>query len=251
MSAAIIIPARFGSTRLPGKPLLRETGKFLIQHVYERAHQSQLADSVVVATDDARILQAVESFGGHVVLTSPNHRTGTDRVAEVAQQLSAEIVLNVQGDEPLVDPQSLDLLIDTLRQNPLASMATLAVPIRSAEQWRDPNCVKVVCDEHGQALYFSRSPIPYQREGELDFSTATFLQHLGLYGYRREVLLELARWPVDEIEAMEQLEQLRALRRGAPIQLKIVQENGFGIDTPDDYRRFVQLWREQQIGKVA
>src|SRR5438477_234289 len=145
MRSAIIIPARYASSRLPAKPLLRETGKYLIQHVYDRASQSR-AQTVIVATDDARILDAVRSFGGNAVMTRDDHPSGTDRVAEVAAKLEADIIVNVQGDEPLIDPASLDMLADLLVKNHSAPMATLATPIRSLEQWRDPNCVKVVCD---------------------------------------------------------------------------------------------------------
>src|SRR5215472_14727921 len=160
MKTAIIIPARYASSRLPGKPLLQATGKYLIQHVYEQACQS-CADYVVVATDDVRILKAVASFGGQGVLTRADHPSGTDRVAEVAQRLDADLIVNLQGDEPLIDPAALDLLVDLLAKHPDVDMATLGTPLRSLEQWRDPNFVKVVRDASGRALYFSRSPIPY------------------------------------------------------------------------------------------
>src|SRR5437763_8629491 len=190
MKTAIIIPARYGSRRLPGKPLLRQTGKYLIQHVYERACQASRASTVVVATDDPRIVVAVESFGGRAVLTRRGHPSGTDRVAEAARRLDADVIINLQGDEPLVDPAALDLLPRLLERNPDADMATLAVPARGLAQWRDPNCVKVVCDAAGRALYFSRSPIPYVRDGEPDFDGVPprFLVHLGLYAYRRAFL---------------------------------------------------------------
>src|SRR5436190_1721706 len=161
MKTAIVIPARYGSRRLPGKPLLRQTGKYLIQHVYERASQASRASTVVVATDDPRIVAAVESFGGQVVLTRRDHPSGTDRVAEAARRLDADVVVNLQGDEPLVDPAALDLLPQLLERDPHTHMATLAVPLTSVEQWHNPNCVKVVCDTAGRALYFSRSPIPF------------------------------------------------------------------------------------------
>src|SRR5262245_56138540 len=195
MNTATIIPARYASKRLPGKPLLRQTGKYLIQHVYERACQSTKASAVVVATDDPRIVAAVRSFGGRVVLTRRDHPSGTDRVAEVAAGLAADVVINLQGDEPLVEPATLDLLAGCLAGDAGAVMATLAVPIAGDAQWRNPNCVKVVCDRVGRALYFSRSPIPFVRDGAPDFDArpSRFLQHLGLYAYRRDFLLELAR----------------------------------------------------------
>src|SRR5438270_10852783 len=151
MQTAIIIPARYASSRLPGKPLLRQTGKYLVQHVYERACQARRASAVIVATDDSRIAAAVRGFGGRVAMTRRDHPSGTDRVAEVARGLDADLIINLQGDEPLVDPASLELLAELMRKDRSAVMATLAVPIRSAEQWHNPNCVKVVCDGEGRA----------------------------------------------------------------------------------------------------
>src|SRR5437016_1295961 len=202
MKTAIVIPARYASSRLPGKPLLRQTGKYLVQHVYERACQAKCADTVVIATDDSRIVAAVESFGGRVMMTRRDHPSGTDRVAEVAAKLDADLLVNLQGDEPLIEPASLDLLADLLKNNPAADMATLAVPLRSVEQWRNPNCVKVVCDIKGRALYFSRSPIPFVRDGDPDLSVEPphFLQHLGLYAYRRDLLAQLSQLPPAQLE---------------------------------------------------
>lgn len=240
MKTAIVIPARYASSRLPAKPLLRETGKYLIQHVYERACESD-ADTVVVATDDARIFDAVTSFGGNVVMTRADHPSGTDRVAEVAEQLDAEVIVNVQGDEPMIEPGTLDLL--AILVNDETPMGTLAAPIKTAEQWRDPNCVKVVCDNAGRALYFSRSPIPYVRDGEPDFTTGRFLQHLGLYAYRRRFLLELAKLPPEPLELTEKLEQLRVLALGHRIRVAIVPHAHRGVDTPADYARFVEAFR--------
>src|SRR5437763_4028673 len=225
MKTAIVIPARYASSRLPAKPLLRETGKYLIQHVYERACKSD-ADKVIVATDDLRIFQAVQSFGGNAVMTRDDHPSGTDRVAEVARQLDADIIVNVQGDEPMIEPATLDLLARLLEQKGEAPMATLAAPITSLEQWRDPNCVKVVCDRHGRALYFSRSPIPFVRDGEPDLSKRHFLQHLGLYAYRRDFLLQLAKLPPEPLEELEKLEQLRVLALGRTIQVGVVEHAG-------------------------
>jgi 3-deoxy-manno-octulosonate cytidylyltransferase (CMP-KDO synthetase) len=245
VKTAIVIPARYASSRLPGKPLLRQTGKYLVQHVYERACQCRRADAVLVATDDPRIVAAVESFGGNVVRTRRDHPSGTDRVAEAAGQLDADLILNLQGDEPLIDPRSLDLLFDLLTQHPEAEMATLATPLHSLEQWHNPNCVKVVCDAAGQALYFSRSPIPYVRDGQPNFALrpARFLLHLGLYAYRRAFLLRLAALPPEPLEQLEKLEQLRVLALGHSIQVGVVEQNGFGVDTYEDYRRFVAAYR--------
>lgn len=241
MRTVIVIPARYASTRLPGKPLLRSTGKYLIQHVYERALAAKSVCRAIVATDDPRIRAAVASFSGNCVMTSRDHPTGTDRIAEVARSLDADIIVNLQGDEPTVEPRVLDLLPTLLANDPDARMATLAVPLANEEAYLNPNCVKVVCDARGRALYFSRSPIPAVRDGRPDFSArpARFLQHLGLYAYRRDALLELAAAPPAQLERAEMLEQLRALDRGWAIQVGVVAHAGRGVDTIEDYRRFV------------
>jgi 3-deoxy-manno-octulosonate cytidylyltransferase (CMP-KDO synthetase) len=248
VKVAVVIPARFASSRLPGKPLLCATGKYLIQHVYERACESR-ADHVVVATDDVRIADAVHSFGGAVAMTRDDHVSGTDRVAEVARSLSHEIVINAQGDEPLLDPRSLDMLADLLRSDPAAPMATLGVPILSREAFADPNCVKLVQDSRGRALYFSRSSIPFVRDGEPDFRKypGVFLQHLGIYAYRRNFLLDLATWPPAPLEELEKLEQLRVLSMGHPIRVGVVAHASRGVDTPADYERFVAEHRRLQL----
>jgi 3-deoxy-manno-octulosonate cytidylyltransferase (CMP-KDO synthetase) len=253
MKTAIIVPARYASSRLPGKPLLRETGKYLIQHVYEQARKSRHADQVIVATDDRRIEAAVRGFGGQVVMTRSDHPSGTDRVAEVAERLDAEVIVNLQGDEPLIDPASIDHLSDLLARDPTADMATLAVPIQTSEQWRNPNCVKVVCDAAGRALYFSRSAIPFVRDGEPDFQAEPpcFLQHLGLYAYRRAFLLQLASTSPSALEQLEKLEQLRVLSLGRHIQVGIVRHTSIGVDTMADYQQFVQLYRQMQKQRAA
>lgn len=240
MKAAIIIPARYASSRLPGKPLLNATGKFLIQHCYEQALRCKLADRVIVATDDERIADAVRSFGGEVAMTRADHVSGTDRIAEVAEGLDAEIIVNLQGDEPQFDPVALDRLIGFE-----AEMATLAVPIRDDATYRNPNIVKVVCAEDGRALYFSRSPIPMVRDGAPDFASGRFLQHLGVYAYRRDTLLSLARTPAHPLELAEKLEQLRALAQGIAIRVGVVNAGHRGIDTPDDYAEFARLHADQ------
>lgn len=244
MKTAIVIPARFASSRLPGKPLLNETGKYLIQHVVENAWRSR-ANAVIVATDDERILTAVRGFGGHAVMTRSDHASGADRVAEVARELDADVIVNLQGDEPQLDPAILNVLPGLLANDGEAAMATLAVPIGSDEQWRDPNCVKVVCDRQGRALYFSRSPIPHVRDGAPDFARKPprFLQHLGLYAYRRDFLLYLATLPPAPLEELEKLEQLRVLALGHKIAVGVVHHAGRGVDTPADYARFVEAYR--------
>lgn len=253
MRTAIVIPARYASTRLPGKPLLKSTGKYLIQHVYERARQATSARLVIVATDDPRIRAAVEGFGGDVVMTREDHPSGTDRVAEVARDLEVDVIVNVQGDEPEVDPAALDLLPELLRKDPAAPMATLATPIRTEQQWRSPNVVKVVCDRFGRALYFSRSPLPFVRDGAPDFTgkSAPFLQHLGLYAYRREFLLGLAALPPEPLEQAEKLEQLRVLAHGRTIQVGVIPHAGQGVDTLDDYEAFVRRFRQTSTSAAA
>ena len=252
MKTAVIIPARYASSRLPGKPLLRETGKYLVQHVYERACQVRGVDAVIVGADDPRIASAVRGFGGRVEMTRRDHASGTDRVAEVAGRLDVDCVVNLQGDEPLIEPSSIETLIRVLGESD-ADMATLAAPLPSAEQWRNPNCVKVVCDAAGQALYFSRSPIPFVRDGQPDFSLRppVFLQHLGIYAYRRRFLLALADLPPHPLELLEKLEQLRVLACGRAIQVGVVDHSTPGVDTYDDYRRFVTLWRQNRQGRAA
>lgn len=253
MKTAIIIPARYASSRLPGKPLLRQTGKYLVEHVYEQACQARRASIVVVATDDSRIATAVRSFGGRVAMTRRDHATGTDRVAEVARTLDVDIVVNLQGDEPLVDPDSLDLLAELLERDPGADMATLAVPLPSVEAYHNPNCVKAVVDANGRALYFSRSPVPFVRDGAPDFSArpARFLQHLGLYAYRKNFLLELATLPPQPLEKLEKLEQLRVLALGRPILVGTIERSGIGVDTYEDYEQFVRVHREMRASKAA
>jgi 3-deoxy-manno-octulosonate cytidylyltransferase (CMP-KDO synthetase) len=253
MKTAIVIPARYAAKRLPGKPLLRATGKYLIQHVYERACQARSAGEVIVATDDPRIEAAVHGFGGRVVRTRRSHPSGTDRVAEVARGLNADIIINLQGDEPLIEPASLDLLADSLKRDCAADMATLAVPFTSEEHWRNPNCVKVVCDHQGRALYFSRSPIPFVRDGQPDFTARPprFLLHLGLYAYRRDFLLKLAATPPAPLEQLEKLEQLRVLALGRSIQVGIVEQAGVGVDTRADYEHFVAMYRKNQHFRAA
>jgi 3-deoxy-manno-octulosonate cytidylyltransferase (CMP-KDO synthetase) len=246
MEIVAVIPARFASTRLPGKPLLADTGKPLIQHVVEAARRSRRLQRVIVATDDARIFDAVVRFGGEAAMTRTDHPSGTDRVAEVVAGLpDAAIVVNLQGDEPEISGEALDLVVSLLEDDPESPMATLATPIRDESVYRDPACVKVVCARSGRALYFSRSPIPCHCDGLPDPSAGNGLAllHLGLYAYRRDFLLQLATLPPSPLEKAEKLEQLRVLEAGYPIAVGVVEEPSVGIDTPDDYRRFVERQR--------
>jgi 3-deoxy-manno-octulosonate cytidylyltransferase (CMP-KDO synthetase) len=248
-----VIPARFASTRLPGKPLLSDTGRPLIQHVVEAAQQARSLGRIIVATDDRRIAEAVTRFGGEAAMTRADHATGTDRVAEVAATLEGtRIIVNLQGDEPEVSGAALDQVVAMLDADPEAPMATLATPIRAESTYRDPSCVKVVCSRRGRALYFSRSPIPCHRDGLPDPATAASpiaYLHLGLYAYRRDFLLVLGSLPPSPLEFAEKLEQLRVLDAGYPIAVGLVDEPSIGIDTPEDYRRFVERWRTSENAK--
>ncbi len=239
----IVIPARLQSTRLPRKMLLRETGKSLLQHTFEAASKSRKAAGVCVATDDGDIEAEVQRFRGQVQMTDPAAASGTDRVAEVAAAMpEIDIFVNVQGDEPEIEPAAIDHVIELLENDPKADVATLATAIRDRAILLDPNCVKVVCDDHGRALYFSRSPVPHAREWSdalLQRHPPIFLQHMGIYAYRRTILLEMAKWPAATLEDVEKLEQLRLLAAGRSIRVGLRDRAALGIDTPEDYRAFV------------
>lgn len=239
MAAIAVIPARYGSTRFPGKPLARETGKFLIQHVVERVRLARGVDRVLVATDDTRIADAVASFGGKAIMTDPDHASGTDRIAEVARKIGGaadDIILNVQGDEPEIEPDVLSRLIQRMAAAPDCPSGTLACPFPPEASPADPNRVKVVVGAHGRALYFSRAPVPYPRDG----AQADYLLHLGVYAYRRAFLLEYAGWRPSRLEQIEKLEQLRVLENGASMLVEVVARGAPGVDTPDDYAAFVR-----------
>ena len=245
MSIVAVIPARYGSTRFPGKPLARDTGKYLIQHVYQSVCNCPLIDRVIIATDDERISRAADEFSGCWVMTRPDHRSGTDRIAEVAENLQAEIIINVQGDEPDLAPTVLTTLIERLQGEPELKMATLARPFSSDEDPADPNRVKVVLDDRGYALYFSRSVIPYCRSNPGGLAPAQrYLLHIGIYGFRRQSLLDFAAMEPSSLERIEKLEQLRALQAGWPIAVDLVSYQGQGIDTPQQYAAWVQSKKE-------
>jgi 3-deoxy-manno-octulosonate cytidylyltransferase (CMP-KDO synthetase) len=233
-----VIPARFASTRLAGKPLALIDGIPMIQRVYESTVATHVFDDVVVATDDARIRDCVAAAGGRAVMTRADHPSGTDRVAEVAADCEADIVVNVQGDLPFVRRDLVLPLVEAMRGDASIEMGTIAVPIRDPEQWTNPNVVKVVADERGFALYFSRAPIPARRDSEPGEEGAVFgLQHVGLYGYRREFLLRFTSWPASRLEQIERLEQLRALERGVRIFVAIAGGAVVEVDTPEDLAR--------------
>lgn len=249
MRAYGVIPARLNSSRLPRKLLLDETGKPLIQYTWEAASRARSLSQVIVATDSPDIAAAVQQFGGRCEMTG-EHSCGTDRIAEVVRRScnDAAIVVNIQGDEPEIDPAQIDVLVETLAANSSAQMATLATPILDLPERDDPSCTKVVCAGDGRALYFSRSPIPHWRDFDANRGSSTespWLLHLGIYAYRREFLLKLAGLPQSRLERLEKLEQLRALEAGAEIKVAVVEHRSVGIDTPDDYARFVARQKER------
>ena len=230
MSIIAVIPSRYASTRLPGKPLVDICGKPMVQHVYERVRRVSLFDEVLVATDDERIMHAVAAFGGIACMTSPDCPSGSDRLIEVAGKHPADIYVNVQGDEPLVEPSSIEKLAKAMLDEPALQMATLCYPI-STEQAQNPNLVKVVRAHNSNALYFSRSPIPFPRSGG---TAPAYFGHLGMYAYRHEFLMGFGTLPYSPLEQTEKLEQLRVLQAGIAIRVLEVEAVGPGVDTPED-----------------
>jgi 3-deoxy-manno-octulosonate cytidylyltransferase (CMP-KDO synthetase) len=236
----VVIPARYGSTRLPGKPLVSLAGKSMVQRVYERAKLAQTADRVIVATDDERILKAVENFGGEARMTRADHRTGTERVAEVAAHTDGDVFVNVQGDEPLLDPVAVDTAVNSLLEESAAAIATVATPIKTPADIMDPNVVKTVLDFDGNALYFSRAPIPWVRDTASKIQVR-HLKHLGLYVFQRDALLEYPTLPQGELERIEQLEQLRWMENGWKIRVAEVEHDAVSVDVPEDVARVEKL----------
>lgn len=235
---AIIIPARYGSSRLEGKPLLKVCEKPVIQWVYEKAQQAKLADMIIVATDDERIFNAVKAFGGEVEMTSVNHKCGSDRIREVAER-HPEIayIVNLQGDEPLIKPESIDAVARNVQEDDKADISTLIRVLTDEEEINNPNLVKCVVDNNGYALYFSRSKIPYERNKNV----ATFYGHLGIYGYKRDALMKMTSLPQTPLEKTESLEQLRAIESGMKIKTSVVDFVPVGIDTAEDLEKFKQI----------
>jgi 3-deoxy-manno-octulosonate cytidylyltransferase (CMP-KDO synthetase) len=219
-------------------------GKPLVQHVWERARRARRLAGLVVATDDERIATVVTGFGGVAVMTSARHASGTDRLAEVARSRPAALYVNIQGDEPLLDPADVDTLVEGLARDPVAPMGTLAVPLDDPREAEDANVVKVVCDASGRALYFSRARIPHPRHPEAHGPGAAWRRHIGIYAYRREFLLEFASWPPTPLERMEGLEQLRALERGCTIRVFPARGRYLGVDTPEDVAAVQTALRE-------
>ncbi len=241
MAATVVIPARFGSTRFPAKILASETGRPLVQHVVDRVRKCKSVNEIIVATDDPRIVDALAPFGTRCVMTDPGHASGTDRIAEVARGLSDAIVVNVQGDEPEIEPEVVDGLIGWMEAS-RGEMATASTAFPDGADPNDANLVKVVTDLRRRARYFSRSAIPFRRD-PTSAQPPAYQLHLGIYAYRRDFLLQFASWPPTRLEAIEKLEQLRALEHGAAIHVLEVRRATHGIDTPEQYAEFVARTR--------
>ena len=242
MKIVACIPARYGSTRFPAKVLAKKTGKFLIQHTYEQACLAKLPQQVIIAADDKRIAEAAKSFGAQCIMTSRSCRSGTDRIAQAVAKLRCDIVINIQADEPEIDPKSIDKVAGLLVNNPLISMATLAAPFETATQIADPNIVKVIIDKNGRAIYFSRSVIAYDREKGGLGNVKQYLRHLGIYAYRKDFLLKITKLPQSSLEKIEKLEQLRATENGFAILVGKIKRTCDGIDTPRQYAEFVKRY---------
>jgi 3-deoxy-manno-octulosonate cytidylyltransferase (CMP-KDO synthetase) len=239
-----IIPARYASSRFPGKPLADILGKPMIQWVYERSKTAKLLDELVVATDDKRIFDAVSSFGGKAAMTSPNCKNGTERVAEVIQNFDCSLVVNIQGDEPIISPKTIDQLIDLMRNNLDAPVGTLVKKIRYFQDLKNPNIPKVIVDNNFNAIYFSRTVIPYFRD-EANFEKwiekAVYYKHIGIYIYRRDFLLKFVNMPISNLEKIEQLEQLRILENSFKIKVAETESESIGVDTPADIERVIKF----------
>ena len=242
-----VIPARFASSRFPGKVLAQVSSKSVLQHVYERASLARYLTATIIATDDERIYQAARGFGARVVMTRADHVSGTDRVAEAASGENAELVVNIQGDEPLIDPAAIDAAILPLAHDPGIVMGTLKKAIEDPREITDANVVKVVTDRNGDAIYFSRCPIPYERD---QTSAGTHFKHIGLYVYRRDFLLKYPALPVGPLERAERLEQLRALENGYRIRVVETECESLGVDTPEDLERVCKLFEASRAQGV-
>ncbi|MCH8119247.1 MAG: 3-deoxy-manno-octulosonate cytidylyltransferase [Planctomycetes bacterium] len=240
MKILAVIPARFSSTRFACKVLAKDTGKFLVQHTYEQACLAKLPEKVIIATDDEKIVAAAETFGAECIMTSVEHKSGTDRIAEAVADMDVDIVVNLQADEPEIEPGNIDYLAQLLIDNPDYQMATLAADFQNAQQVADPNIVKVITDCNNSAIYFSRFPIPYDREKTGVGDVQNYLRHLGIYAYRKQFLLNITALPQTPLERLEKLEQLRAIENGFPILVGKVKHVCDGIDTPQQYAEFVK-----------
>jgi 3-deoxy-manno-octulosonate cytidylyltransferase (CMP-KDO synthetase) len=240
VKTVIVIPARYGSSRFEGKVLAKKSGKFLVQHTYERALLAKGIHQVLIAADDDRVMQACKSFGAACVMTSLDHQSGTDRIAEAVRNVPADIIVNLQADEPEIDPNNIEKVAVLLADNPDADMATLIAPFETAEQVANPNIVKCVIDTRGRALYFSRSPIPYNRSSGGIGLAKDYWRHLGIYAYRKSFLVKFTQLSPGFLETMEKLEQLRALENGFTILTAKVDRVWDGVDTSEQYEAFVK-----------
>jgi len=247
MKVIACIPARYDSTRFPAKVLAADTGRFPFQHTYETALQAKLLDEIIIAADDEKIVTAAKSFGARCVLTSPDHQSGTDRIAEAVKNIDADIIINLQADEPEIDPANIDLLAQLLINNPQYPMATLVAGFENAEQIQNPNIVKVIADKNNRAIYFSRSPVPYNRDCVGIGPAEKYLRHLGIYAYRKDFLLKITTLPQTELEKTEKLEQLRVIVNGYQILIAKVTHSCDGIDTPQQYAEFVNRQNSKMI----
>ncbi len=239
------IPARYGSVRFPGKVLAKDTGKYLIQHVWEKARGAKLPDRVIIATDGKPVLEAAKSFGAECVLTSPDLQSGTDRVAAAVKDLNVDIVINLQGDEPEIKSEYIDVLAKLMLDNPDYQIGTIAAPFEDTSQISNPNIVKVITDSNGCAIYFSRSVIPYDRESAGVGKVEQYLRHLGIYAYKKDFLLKFTGLPQSRLEQIEKLEQLRAIENGIKIIVGIVESGTEGIDTAEQYAEFVKRYNKK------
>lgn len=246
MNIVVVIPARYGSSRFEAKVLANKTGKYLVQHSYERALCAKGISEVIIAADDERVMQACRSFGARCVMTSVDHQSGTDRIAEAVEKVSCDIIVNLQADEPEIDPAHIEKVAGLLVNNPNAAMATLIAPFETPEQIANPNIVKCVTDSSGRALYFSRSPIPYNRQAQGVGDVKGYWRHLGIYAYRKSFLKAFTSLKPSFLEMTEKLEQLRALENGYTILTGSVERVWDGVDTPEQYEAFVTRYKQAQ-----
>ena len=246
MKIIAVIPARYGSSRFEGKVLANDTGKYLVQHTWERARQARTINQVFIATDDPRVQQACRQFGASCVMTRADHQSGTDRIAEAVADMEADMIVNLQADEPEIDPGYIDRTAALLVEHPDADMATLLAPFESAEQVNNPNIVKAITDTHGRAIYFSRSIMPYDRQAGGIGTPGIYKRHMGIYAYRKSFLMEFTQLAPSFLEQTEKLEQLRAIENGFTIQTALVEKTWDGIDTAEQYREFVRRYRQKK-----
>jgi 3-deoxy-manno-octulosonate cytidylyltransferase (CMP-KDO synthetase) len=242
MKIIACIPARYESSRFPGKILAKDTGKYLVEHIYEQVQKANLPEKTIIATDDERVRKAGQQFAAETVMTNPSHQSGTDRIAEAVADIDCEIVINIQGDEPEIPPENIDRVAKLLLDDPAAQMSTLASPLGKPSEVTNPNIVKVVTDNNNDALYFSRAAIPYDRDNNGAGEPGDYLRHIGIYAYRKDFLLKLTRLPQSSLEKLEKLEQLRALQNGFKIKVAKTAHHCEGIDTPDQYADFVKRY---------